>query len=120
MLKNSFNLLYVCLSVHPLPATAAAITTVAIAVKQQSKVEKLGQNSGLLRHRNIGTMPILLICGALCSELYLFVYAYVPPNSKQCKCLDPKNQPNANCDKSKNKCGAAKYKGDGNCDDENK
>merc|ERR1712032_672879 len=38
---------------------------------------------------------------------------------KQCKCLDPKNQPNANCDKSKNKCGAAKYKGDGNCDDEN-
>merc|ERR1712072_1142628 len=35
---------------------------------------------------------------------------------KQCKCLDPKNQPNANC---KGSCGAVKYKGDGNCDDEN-
>merc|ERR1712037_800556 len=43
---------------------------------------------------------------------------------KQCKCLDPKNQPGKaddkpKCDKSKNKCGAVKYKGDGNCDDEN-
>merc|ERR1712037_323689 len=36
---------------------------------------------------------------------------------KQCKCLDPAK---ANkCDTTKNKCGAAKYKGDGNCDDEN-
>merc|ERR1712032_1152144 len=35
---------------------------------------------------------------------------------KQCKCLDPKNQPTANC---KGSCGAANYKKDGNCDDEN-
>merc|ERR1712226_1421419 len=35
----------------------------------------------------------------------------------KCLCLDPKNQPI--CDKSKQKCGAANYKGDGNCDDEN-
>jgi len=35
---------------------------------------------------------------------------------KQCKCLDPKNQQDANC---KGTCGAANYKGDGNCDDEN-
>merc|ERR1712032_1020490 len=43
---------------------------------------------------------------------------------KQCKCLDPKNQPGKaddkpKCDKSKNKYGAVKYKGDGDCDDEN-
>merc|ERR1711979_145605 len=46
---------------------------------------------------------------------------------KICKCLDPKGKstgpaPKAPaCDKTKNKCGAAtaKYKGDGNCDDEN-
>ena len=30
----------------------------------------------------------------------------------QCKCIDPKNQ-------GKNTCGVTKYKGDGNCDDEN-
>ena len=30
----------------------------------------------------------------------------------QCKCIDPKNQ-------GKSTCGAPKYKGDGNCDDEN-
>merc|ERR1712190_209119 len=35
---------------------------------------------------------------------------------KECKCLDPKNQQSANC---KGACGNAKYKGDGNCDDEN-
>merc|ERR1711939_878917 len=35
---------------------------------------------------------------------------------KQCKCLDPKNQHDPNC---KGACGAAKYQGDGNCDDEN-
>merc|ERR1711920_185890 len=33
---------------------------------------------------------------------------------KKCQCVDP-----AGCDKSANKCGAAKFKGDGNCDDEN-
>ena len=56
----------------------------------------------------------LLIRGALCSEmvLLLLLYAYFPPNSKQCKCLDP-----AGCTA---KCGLADYKGDGNCDDENK
>merc|ERR1712196_421254 len=35
---------------------------------------------------------------------------------KACKCLDPDNQQDANC---KGSCGATKYKGDGNCDDEN-
>merc|ERR1712139_24194 len=35
---------------------------------------------------------------------------------KVCKCLDPKNQQDANC---KGTCGAAQYKGDGNCDDAN-
>merc|ERR1719506_2680978 len=35
---------------------------------------------------------------------------------KVCKCLDPENQSDPNC---KGGCGAAKYKGDGNCDDEN-
>ena len=33
-------------------------------------------------------------------------------NSKECKCKDPEG-----C---KGTCGAAKYKGDGNCDDNNK
>merc|ERR1711988_1114653 len=37
---------------------------------------------------------------------------------KACKCLDPKYKPKAdpNC---KGSCGVPKYKGDGNCDDEN-
>merc|ERR1712048_588190 len=41
---------------------------------------------------------------------------------KACKCLDPKYAPKTPapaCDKVKNKCGAPKYKGDKNCDDEN-
>merc|ERR1712084_161337 len=42
---------------------------------------------------------------------------------KQCKCLDPKNGgKDDGGDKKKcsdSKCGAANYKGDGNCDDEN-
>merc|ERR1712032_1195153 len=40
--------------------------------------------------------------------------AVVKKYCKKCQCLDP-----AGCDKSKNKCGAANYKGDGNCDDNN-
>jgi len=35
---------------------------------------------------------------------------------KECKCKDPNNQSDPNC---LGTCGAAKYKGDGNCDDEN-
>jgi len=35
---------------------------------------------------------------------------------KVCKCLDPENQSDPNC---KGSCGAANYKGDGNCDDDN-
>merc|ERR1719174_1036384 len=44
---------------------------------------------------------------------------------KKCQCVDPKNGGKDDggdknkCDTSKNKCGAPKYKGDGNCDDEN-
>ena len=33
----------------------------------------------------------------------------------QCKCIDPKNQGKP----SKSTCGSPKYKGDGNCDDNN-
>merc|ERR1711937_893282 len=35
---------------------------------------------------------------------------------KQCKCLDPNFKKNGSCS---GKCGLPKYKGDGNCDDEN-
>lgn len=35
---------------------------------------------------------------------------------KECKCLDPQNQPDSNC---KGTCKFPNYKGDGNCDDEN-
>jgi len=35
---------------------------------------------------------------------------------KECKCLDPKNQADANC---QGTCKFKNYKGDGNCDDEN-
>jgi len=35
---------------------------------------------------------------------------------EKCQCLDPKNQPSKDCP---GVCGQFKYKGDGNCDDEN-
>ena len=94
--------------------TAAASGTVATAAKKQSKVDRLAPNTGSLRHLH-GTMPILLI--DMWCALLRFVYAYAPSNSKQCKCLDPKGTGSSGCT---GKCGAPAYKGDGNCDDENK
>merc|ERR1712032_1498384 len=123
--------------------TAAAITTVAIAVKQQPKMEKLGQNSAnnanawtlrisLITAPNVTkakinvvwqttkamatvttkTITVVAITTAVIAALRLSSKKFC----KKCECIDPAAN---KCDKSKNKCGAAKFKGDGNCDDDN-
>merc|ERR1712203_207918 len=58
------------------------------------------------------TITVVAITTAVIAALRLSSKKYC----KKYECLDPAAN---KCDKSKNKCGSANYKGDGNCDDEN-
>ena len=101
-----------------LVATAVASTTAAIVARNHSR-SQLIRNTGQLGFVDVEKIGWCAMRENLCRVCVLTsrVICHVSRCSKQCKCLDPKNQAGANC---KGTCKYKSYKGDGNCDDENK